>query len=611
MVSRNVYRYTDKGLIMEAFDQIKALIDVNKSFVLEAGAGSGKTYTLIQTINYLLEKKSDSIKLNNQKIVCITYTNVAKNEIIDRLEHNPLVIVSTIHEFLWDCIKRYNKQLVIQLDKLNTLMHAEKPDKFSPNLIERIKEVKYEDSSFRDFESGQIHHDDVITLSKFMFEDYSLLTDILASKFPYILVDEYQDTASDTVEALINSLLERNKTKILLGFYGDSYQKIYDTGVGSLNNYVSSGKIEFVNKEENYRCSKSVVDLLNNIRTNITQKIPLDKEAIIGSVSFINCTNYPLPPAKGIREYNLSIAPQKTANYESVVNDLRDKGWNFEEGSEDKILIIANSRVAERGGFGDLYRIFSSRFGQGANDQLLKRENSFISFFLGSIDKKSSLERETGVEHLVSFYSNLEYNKVMAFLKRNGKGAFNLKKHEDKQIIESKIDELNRLRENGTIKEVYEYVLENEMMLLTSSMVRLLSKVNSNLEEIEDEELRSKTEREIIFFNALMSCSYIQLVNLFKHTQNQTVFSTKHGTKGEEYRNVLVVIDDTSWPQEYNFENFINDSEVKADRKLRTQNLFYVSCSRAKENLVVLSLSKMENAAMTKITRWFGAGNVS
>ena len=47
---------------MTAIENIKKLIEEKKSFVLEAGAGSGKTYTLIQTINYLIETRSTSLK---------------------------------------------------------------------------------------------------------------------------------------------------------------------------------------------------------------------------------------------------------------------------------------------------------------------------------------------------------------------------------------------------------------------------------------------------------------------------------------------------------------------------------------------------------------------
>ena len=61
---------------------------------------------------------------------------------------------------------------------------------------------------------------------------------------------------------------------------------------------------------------------------------------------------------------------------------------------------------------------------------------------------------------------------------------------------------------------------------------------------------------------------------------------------------------------EYNFENFFNDSDDKPERKLRTRNLFYVECSRAKENLVVLALSDINDNAIANDKKWFGDKNV-
>jgi DNA helicase-2/ATP-dependent DNA helicase PcrA len=70
------------------------------------------------------------------------------------------------------------------------------------------------------------------------------------------------------------------------------------------------------------------------------------------------------------------------------------------------------------------------------------------------------------------------------------------------------------------------------------------------------------------------------------------------------------VIDDTSWKQMYNFENFINGTEENPERELRTKNLFYVSCSWAVENLVVLALSEMKDPAMKVVSSWFQTQNV-
>ena len=269
---------------MTAFKQISQYIEESKSFILEAGAGSGKTYTLIQTLNYLIQNKGDDLKKATKKIVCITYTNVAKNEIKDRIENNELVLVSTIHEFLWGSIKQYQKQLKIELCKLNEInfekdkAKGKTDSRYIEKLADRIdfvKKVEYNDTSFNDFENGIIQHDDVIEIAKMMYENYTLLTDIVSARYPYVFVDEYQDTAEETVFCLIDCLLKRNNKKVVIGFYGDSHQKIYDYGIGELEKYYTSngGQIELVKKEENYRSSLSVVGLLNNFRNNIIQKV--------------------------------------------------------------------------------------------------------------------------------------------------------------------------------------------------------------------------------------------------------------------------------------------------------------------------------------------------
>ncbi len=107
-----------------------------------------------------------------------------------------------------------------------------------------------------------------------------------------------------------------------------------------------------------------------------------------------------------------------------------------------------------------------------------------------------------------------------------------------------------------------------------------------------------------------MDLSYSELLTFWKHVQNNTVFSTKHGTKGDEFDNVLTVIDDTEWVQEYNFKNFFNNTEEKPERKLRTRNLFYVECSRVIDNLMVLCLSELDSTALANIKTWFGNDNV-
>src|SRR5699024_10761743 len=59
-----------------------------------------------------IEYRSSTLQTHNQKIAVITFTNVAANEVKERLGNSKLVEVSTIHKRLWELVSSYNKQLV-------------------------------------------------------------------------------------------------------------------------------------------------------------------------------------------------------------------------------------------------------------------------------------------------------------------------------------------------------------------------------------------------------------------------------------------------------------------------------------------------------------------
>ena len=88
----------------EIFEQVIACINTGKSFVVTGGAGSGKT-ELLKTILYKLKDKYP-----NKKIICITHTNVAVDEIKNRIDN--IYDVSTIHSFCQKNISNYNKRTI-------------------------------------------------------------------------------------------------------------------------------------------------------------------------------------------------------------------------------------------------------------------------------------------------------------------------------------------------------------------------------------------------------------------------------------------------------------------------------------------------------------------
>ena len=92
-------------------------------------------------------------------------------------------------------------------------------------------------------------------------------------------------------------------------------------------------------------------------------------------------------------------------------------------------------------------------------------------------------------------------------------------------------------------------------------------------------------------------------------TESHLPYTTKHGVKGDEFDNVLVILDDAgaNWNQ-YAFGNLLADQEGNANRLTRTRNLLYVCCSRAKDTLIVAHVGAANRAKMEEL---FGAENLA
>lgn len=106
-------------MVSRVMQDIKKCLSNKTDFLLSGGAGSGKTYTLIQTLNFIFRENPKA------SVACITYTNVAANEIKDRSPYSKLR-VSTIHDFLWEEIKNYQKNIK---ETVLSLINAEKEKK--------------------------------------------------------------------------------------------------------------------------------------------------------------------------------------------------------------------------------------------------------------------------------------------------------------------------------------------------------------------------------------------------------------------------------------------------------------------------------------------------
>ncbi|MBL3547225.1 UvrD-helicase domain-containing protein [Chryseobacterium sp. KMC2] len=298
-------------------DSDTSLTNVDTHFKVSAGPGAGKTYWIVNHIKNIL---SNSDKLaKTRKILCITYTNIATETILKRLGNASVQVeISTIHSFLYNHIlKPYASFIasdydlnVSQIDghddiilsnysflnnwKARTRQQRLNDDKIIIKAFNNLK-WKFNDEgelvaktdypftiggypirndSYMEYkkmawEKGVIHHDDVLFLSYQIIKKFPFVSSVISAKFPYILVDEFQDSNPIQVE-ILKELANLSK----IGIIGDVAQSIYEfQGADSeqFNSFNLPSQQNFF-LLHNRRSSNEIIDFLNSIRTDITQQ---------------------------------------------------------------------------------------------------------------------------------------------------------------------------------------------------------------------------------------------------------------------------------------------------------------------------------------------------
>lgn len=211
-------------------------------------------------------------------------------------------MVSTLHGFLWGQIGRFHNDIREALvesrlpaliekaraedkgGKSKTALKARaKVERLSAALgvLPSISTFEYVDTKFSDYGEGKISHDDVIEIATYLFAHNATFRRITGLRFPYIFVDEAQDTFEGIVAGL--NLVCAGIGLPLIGYFGDPWQQIYDRSAGAFSP-PEGGKI--ITKTENFRCSKSVIRLLNAYRRDVEQYAAGDNKAREGSVEF-------------------------------------------------------------------------------------------------------------------------------------------------------------------------------------------------------------------------------------------------------------------------------------------------------------------------------------
>ena len=555
-----------------ALERVYACLEAGRSFRLEAGAGAGKTYSLIKALHFLIERNQREMPRRGQQIACITFTNVAKDEIEARTDRHPMIRCDTNHGFCWSLIGGFQR-------RLRELVAA------MPAWQERIAEAGGLGDRTIDYNLGHraireksvsLHHDDVLPLTIALMGNAKFRR-LLADRYPIILIDEYQDTDADWVEAIKQHFLGVEGAP-LFGFFGDHWQKIYGNGCGKLEHPA----VEEIGVEANFRSVTTVVETLNAMRPALPQFV--EDPQSVGEVHVFHTNNW-----RGQRQVGghwggdlpTDVAHQALLG---VKARLEVAGWDIRPATT-KILMLTHRVLAAEQGYSSLPTVF--RY----NESFTRKEHPYILFFVDML------------EPACEAYADRKYGLMFEVL---GTGVPFMKRTTDKAAWVKSMDALLACRAGGAVGDVLDH-------LRRSRRPRLPDAVEDRERELAgfDREGEEEMPLALAEIERLRAVSYGEIQALRSYLEGSSPFETKHGVKGAEFENVLVIVG-RGWNQ-YNFNEMLelaSATAIPANRQAafeRNRNLFYVACSRPKKRLALLFTQQLSQAATGTLQRWFGA----
>lgn len=500
---------------IEPLEEILGNIESHTNFVLQGGAGSGKTETLKRVVKSLTSMPSA------KRIVCITHTNKAADEIAERVSGK--AEVSTIHAFLGSLIRPYKANIKAVLPELFLLAHFERlgedesgdsdrekakseherfkkehaklearrqtvlgsksdkvvgkkeyekeqdfyvtaHNKLVYEVNDRIREelievdansIEYNETPFNRFNDPSFGHDGLIEIASLLLLRHLNLRKILSDRFDCIFIDEYQDTHPDVVKSLVQAT---SQSKLCLGLFGDSEQAIYSEGIGDVQGYILNDDFILVPKKDNYRCSPQVIKIANSFRCDgMEQKIALKVEGGVSETAESREGSarlyFTMAPEKVSLEGESN--PQTNSRHKSICSELRDKLVDAVVKKHPNFtqLKLTNKSIASDVGFGTLWDIF------GANYQYPREE---IKRTLKTLQFEQLCELTDLHQALPG--DRRAYNKLIGIVNRSGT---KIRKTADKYNVSRDLERLRR--PDASAYETIELALERRFISKSDS----------------------------------------------------------------------------------------------------------------------------------------------
>lgn len=238
---------------------------------------------------------------------------------------------------------------------------------------------------------------------------------VFASKYPLILIDEYQDTNRNIINKFIEYFISQN-TGPQFGFFGDAWQTIYQ--FNNACGLIEHENLEVINKSVNFRSAPRIVEVLNRLRKDLPQVSAIDN--IDGEVIAVTCDDY-----KGIRQKGGYFNGELPSNeLKARIGEIRKKiQRELPEGDSLKILMITHKTLAIQQGYEQLLNILGQR--------LKEKDDPFLVFFMDIVEP---------------IYRALKSSNTQLLFKTLGISRFPIRKKSDKVQWRVFLSELEEAR---------------------------------------------------------------------------------------------------------------------------------------------------------------------
>jgi DNA helicase-2/ATP-dependent DNA helicase PcrA len=596
-----------------------------KSFFLFAGAGSGKTRSLVNALKHIAGQYRDTLRLRGRQVAVITYTNAACDEITRRTEYDPLFLVSTIHSFAWLQIQGFNSDIrewlrtnlqreiaeigeEEQKGRAGTKASAARLAQIESKQrrlarLDEIKSFTYNPSS-DNRERNALNHSEVIKIFSTFLLTKPLMQRMFVEKFPFLLVDESQDTSKALIDALL-AVQQNHEDRFCLGLIGDTMQRIYPDGKERIEAAIPPSWAT-PEKKLNHRSPHRVVCLINQIRDGADHHKQEPRDDC--DEGWVRLFVFPVEvgdkPARedGVRDYMAALTG--------------DGDWA--DAAKCKILTLEHHMAARRMGFQDLFEALASV--EDFRTSFLDGSFAPTRFFTHSVLPLVNAQQKGD-----KFAATKLVRENSPLLSKDSlKGSE--KPIDQLRSAQAAIDSLMALwaEREPTCAEILANVTTTNLFAIPDSLKAALAAREAEPAQSPEDEQEDPVSKNIGALIAFLDCPFSVIKPYAAYVAREASFDTHQGVKGLEFDRVMVLMDDgdargflfgydkllgAKAPSTADLKNVQDGKETSLDR---TRRLFYVTCSRAKSSLALVAYSPDPAAVRAHVIAngWFDEDEV-